>query len=585
MAEPQYATTPAPPRGALPLLQATSRGRTVLFVTLNLVGFVAVNAFWQYLATGRWLDLSPAAFQHGFDQFGEMFLKPLSIFHYPWLILVIAGLLSVVFLTPVIVAVLYHEVVAIAFVLVVAGVGHAPGLALFQIAGCVLAARTRLRNEAPFLATLLGMVPLGIYLVSALAVGEPPVARPLQRWVLWAPVAAAVVFSILGAVIVLALARLTAYRPGVVWPVLAVLLLGPVILFHVQIGTDDLDYALIANELTEADALFESEPLDRWRREHQGEGLNPEALENRIQGDLKVRKDRLLERCRAFPTDHPDSGWAPAVLWISAQAQSLKLDDISRRAGLVKYSAAFALAESEPVWERLLKKHPTSPHAALAAWKLGQLAIRRKDMRLAGQRLRLAVDRLGRHAAKRTAHQKYEGAAPLFFPRVAAPAGRNWQYYQNAWFSAWRLVWIMEENHVADDPASAEALAALQALNPRSAAYLEDLDSLAERYEGTQMGDNLILAYALATPNVYRRAEMLIELAKNKNTDAAIEATFALGMLAMKTAQAPAIGLIEGLKKPEDYLHTVYNTSRDNPWRGRALERLHWLASQPKSGP
>ena len=95
------------------------------------------------------------------------------------------------------------------------------------------------------------------------------------------------------------------------------------------------------------------------------------------------------------------------------------------------------------------------------------------------------------------------------------------------------------------------------------------------------MGDNIKLAIALQTPNVYERAEMLIQLARDERTDSAIVANFELGKLALRTAEAPAIGLVEGLKTPQEYFRTVI-AAPANPYKRRAAELLVSLAARPR---
>jgi len=87
------------------------------------------------------------------------------------------------------------------------------------------------------------------------------------------------------------------------------------------------------------------------------------------------------------------------------------------------------------------------------------------------------------------------------------------------------------------------------------------------------MGDNLKLAVALATPNLYERAEMLILLAEDERTDSAIEANYQLGHLALRTREAPALGLVEKLKNPRAYFQLVV-AAPDNPWRDLAAYQL-----------
>ena len=561
-----------------PLLRKVGRTRTVVFLTLNLIGFAMANAFWRYLATGQWFRFATAEYHRELvSPLGALFVGPLSIFTHPWMIPVLSLLLGLVIVVPILVAVLYRQLHAMLFVLVVAVLGHGPVLALAQAVGCVVATRTRLRSEMPFAAALLGMVPLGLYVyVFAFAAVDFPAALPLQRWVLSLPAVIAMVVAILATAVVLLLAKVTAFRPGVVWPVLVVFLAGPMALFHIKIGADELEYTLIANRLAPSDAVFHSVTLDSWRQSHSARragGLGLEALVNR---DLDRRKQALADKCQAFLETHRHSDRAPAVLWIQAQLRSLLLDDVAFRGELVKYSAAHPLQASAPLWRRLLHEHRGAPQAALAAWRLGELALRRGQAKQADEFLRDAAERLRSLLAQTPAEDRPERTPRIFSPAASVPADRGLEYYEEALFALERLIWLMEQNNVLTDARCAEAMAAYLDLNPRNLGYSEGLFFLAAEYEDTKMEDNLKLAVALADRNRYDQANALMSLADYELTDAAIEASFALGGLTMRTIDAPALALDEKLKKPEEYFKAVV-AARENPWQQRAAEHLAWL--------
>ena len=117
-------------------------------------------------------------------------------------------------------------------------------------------------------------------------------------------------------------------------------------------------------------------------------------------------------------------------------------------------------------------------------------------------------------------------------------------------------------------------------VNPTT--YRRRLADLIERFEGTNLGDNLTLAWSNASPDPYERARALIPLAEVRPpTDAAIQASFELGVLASGTAGAAALGLVENLRKPEEYFKLVI-AAPDNPWKPLAAERLAWLKAVQK---
>lgn len=222
-----------------------------------------------------------------------------------------------------------------------------------------------------------------------------------------------------------------------------------------------------------------------------------------------------------------------------------------------------------------------TPQAALGRWRLGELALRRLDIPQAGRQLHAAAEGLRRHLRTIADRRELGKAASVFSPSVGVPAR---QYYTEALFAVERLIWLIDRNDAPNDEASAEALAAYLKENPHEPNYYERLGKLVGKYEKTKMGDNLKLAFALATESLYERANMLILLAEDERQDAAIEANYELGRLAMRTAEAPPIRLIEKLKTPQEYFRKV-TQAPPNPWGPLAEERLTWLAARPKETP
>ncbi len=581
--------------GAEPLLRAGRAWRGAVYYAIHLAAFAAVNAFWRYLATGQWARFDPAAYYHDLTTpLGEIFRHPLDILTYPWMILVSGLLLGLVTLVPILVAVLYRSQRAVPFVLIVAVVGHAPVLALAVAIGCALASRSSLRREMPFLASVLGLLPGAAYFaLSALAGVDTAAVLPLQRWALYAPFLIAFVSAVLAGAVVLGLARLTGLRSGPVCPLVLMLLGAPVAMFYLKVGADELDYALIVNRLQVDGSIFEDEALGPWSRRHRAAGLNPQAIRVQVAEDLRVRRDALVKTCQRFLARHGGSARAAALTWLRAQAMSLQVDEVALAGGLIKYSPSFALGDSAKAWESLRSSYPPAPQAILADWHLGELAlravahdgggdpnalVRKADEHL--QRAREALREMFPAAADRAPAPR---AARMFTLPADVPSR---EYFLGAREAVERLAWLMERNNVLRDANSAEALAAYLDLNPKRPDYYQRLASLLSdtttKREATAMGDNLKLGVALNTPNPYERTEMLIQLAKDERTDAAITANFELGLIALKPAEAPARVLIKDLKTAEEYFRIVI-AAPPNPYQHEAARLLASLATRAKT--
>ena len=569
-------------RGAAPLLRRTSWWRTWVFLALNLLGFAAANAFWQYLATGRWTNFTAKAYLDDLIvPLGEMFIHPLSVIEHPWMILVFGMVLAVVMFVPIVVSVLYRMAVAVVFVLIVAVVGHAPVLALTLALGCILASRTPLRSDLPFLAVLLGIVPAAVYLYmfAYAGVGSSAVL-PMQRWVLIAPFMVAVVGAVVAAVIVLLLAEATKFKPGVVWPVLGVLAALPAGIFYWQVGPGEIEYAMITRGLAPGDAVFASRSLASWRRDKSAEGFDQRTLAVRIRNDLQLEKALLIGRCERFVREHGEHPRAGDVLWVRAQCESLQPSLPALEAGWVAATAEHTSPKALDPLNELIDKHPASPQAVLARWRLGVLAIRGGRISQADAYLRLAREQL--HRIVRVFAGPDDGDVGVFSRPASIPSA---PYYTRAMIDVRRILWIMEQNDVLDDTDSAKALADYFNVNRHGLTEREYLDKLVEltsKHKHTKMGGNLRVAAALAISDRDERARRMVELAEDHDDiDSEIEVNFELAQLAQRSKRlSPSIDL----KSAETYFRIV-KAAPPNPWTDVAADRLRWHRARSAESP
>jgi hypothetical protein len=557
--------------GAEPLLRPTYPWRARLFVGVSLAAYVAINVFWQYLSSGSWLEgvwPSLEVYRRALiAHLGEGFYHPLSILCQPWMILVSGLLLGVIMFVPVMVSVLYRLWVAGLFMLVTALVGHAPVLALTLALGGFLASCTPLRSNRPFVAVLLGLLPGGLYLcLASYVAGDTLAALPIQRWVLYAPFVVAAAAAMAAAATVLGLARLTGYRPGVLWPALAVLLAVPMSVFYWKIGAAELDYALIANPISYNSAIFQPAVVEVWSRHNRAEGLAGESLMNLARTDLDHRRADLLDQCDRFLARHGRSPRAPAVLWVKAQCHSLQLDGAAFHSGTIKYADSFVLPGSAQAWAQLEQRYGWSDQAAIAEWHLGELALGAGDPRQADQLLRSALRRLRSALAPPPTDQTGE-KNQIFTPLQSLPGPA---YYEQALFETDRLLWLMDANDVLYDPKAAAAMAAFTRLNPFDDEFGKDLQALLDEpgTMQTTFGRNIELAAAKANPDRQAKVRQLTRLAEDPgDSDAAIEANFELGRLAMQPAVAGPIKL-----KPAGVYFQYVLDHQPNPWRQQAAK-------------
>jgi len=551
--------------------------RSLPLVALNFVLFAGGCAFLEYLTRGRWFDFSAAAYRADLaTPLGEALLHPLDVMSHPWVIAVTGLLLAAVIYVPLVTAVLYPLGLTAVFVAMVAMLGHAPALAVALAAGCVMAARTPLRTDMPFCAVAIGALPVSAYLyLFGYSDSQAVEFLPLQRWALAGPFLLAVIAAMVASAVTLALVRLTRRRAGVVWPALVLLLAGPAGILHVKIGPDELEYALLADGLATGDLVIQPTSLEQWTRTNHAEGLNQQNLVTRLGEYLRQRQSETTAQCEGFLQKHPSSDRAAEVLWLEGQCRSLQLDEPALKEGSVRFSACFAREASAQTWKQLADEFPAAGQAALASWRLGELAIQRRDVARARQDLALAAAGLKALGADQgTSRRDGRSEDRIFQSPSTIPAPG---YYADALFDVRRLLWLIDVNSVVGDSEATEALGAWLSQSPNQANYAEKLEGLAGTYERTSLGDNLKLAVAMAVDDPYMQAEMLIWLAGDKDTDAAIEANYQLGMLVMQTARARALMLVPGIKTAEECFKTVL-AAQPNPWQEFARAHLARLA-------
>ena len=457
-------------------------------------------------------------------------------------------------------------------------------LAAVLLVGCVLVVQTPLRRPIPFLAALLGMLPVGIYLfLSALIGSGVETVLPIQRWELRAPLVLAAVSGVSGAIIVLAVAYWTGFRPIGAWGLLAAIPWVPVVLFYMAVGPAERDYQWIAHGLGSGDEIFPSVPRAAWIADVKAEGLTGKALRDRARGDLEERRGDLIDRCEAYLRTYPRGDRAAEVAWLAAHCAGLELNEPAFDAGTVRYATIHTPPEARGRWRKLAENYSGAPHAALAIWHEGQADLRAGQMDRADGLLQTAVERLDKivHDGNQPAARR---SGAVFSPPRTLPGPR---YYRRALLSARRDRWLMKQNNVLQDPNSAAALAAYLETNPlamTSQKYLDRLKTLAGKYEATALGENLKLEVAKATPDLAPRLAQLILLAEQRDDlDAAVEANYELGKLVL---HRPHLQKRKDVRAPRAYFRAV-EAAPPSPWTPIAAERLQFPppATQPGRAP
>ncbi len=577
-----------------PLLRQTSPFRAAFFTVTNLIGFVLINAFFNYINTGRWFDFSLASYRTALAcPLSEVFVQPLGIFSHPWMIPVTGLVLTAIISVPILVAVLYRLWIFALFVLTVAVVGHAPLLAVFMAAGCLLAGMTQLRNEVPFLAMLAGFAPIGLYWFFFSGTDEQ-VLDPLQKLVLHLTFIILMIIATIAGAVVLNLARLARFRPGVIWPVLLILLAAPIWLFYQKVGSAELDYALIVRDIGPAEELIAPVKMTN----HESPALKPSrqaysetlptsnastakrdfnVLLTRAKEQLDTNRRKLIKKCRKFMRLYPNHSRTPALLWIIATAMDIQIDVDALISGKVRYYYVGPSEESLVIWEALAERFPRSPQALIAHQRLGIGAIRHGRIQKALEHLRTAQSLMIIFLDQSRAGGTFSKTG-VFTTRRSVPSK---EYYRKILFQTDTIIWLMEMNDIVDGKSKdIEAFSEYMKLWPFAGVSRKELQDLAEAFRKTQLEDNFRFRAAIAIKKDLDRAVELSQLATKVN-DAAILANYELGCLAVRLGSTP--GWSAKHLKPAEYYFKIVKNAQENPYITAAEKQLKWLALGKKA--
>lgn len=580
--------------------QRRYRLRAIVLLALNFILFCGLCVFTHWLHTAEPFNFALSSYVEPFRFWGSdtmnliVFLRePISVVDRPVHGIVLGLLAASMVAVPIAVAILYRFRFSLPFALAVAVFAHLPWMAITLVGSCILAGVKPFRMKFRYGSALLALVPVVVYLILA-GRGAPgqveAFATPEQQFLLVAPWVVAIIAASLMLGVMLWIASIVRYRPGAVAPVLAAMLVPPAVLFHTQIGVDELSYRVLESEFGPRSPRFQPTtdveerlqelvqqyvlPRDVIRQVWTGRDVEP-LRRQATRGflvDLLALRTEADAACQQFLTDHPTSRYLPNVLYIQARSLDTRLDEQALRQRLRRelYNDFPSAASFHP-WSVLWKQYPDSPLAVAAAVRLAQLHLRRGEVPEALERLQLVVTADGLTPAAQATTQPTPGPG-LTTHRSPEDSLR----FEPLPFliEAQRLAELITNNR--DDPRYGNApLQTLARLDPRRAGYGDQLLRAARQYPQSLLHDNLFVLWAEAGPTpADRMARLRWCIEKFPEGDALPEALFHLGdMLIQAPAEESAAARQRGVKLlrqlAADHPHTI--------WGRRAAQRLAML--------
>jgi len=522
--------------------------------------------FWSKIVTGSFwsFDVQTITTME-FWRLDQSITTGVSIFEYPWQILVLGLLMGIMGVVPVLISQLMSFRYSLIFILEVFSLANLPGFAICLFVSCIAAACRPLRFRSRFIAIALCTAPQLLYWGYF---GAARGVEPIEWGFSFAPWICAWLDALAIAGFVLGIGHFTRYRPGLTWIFTLLTLIIAVVVFEVAIGFDELDYQLyVAKNNPEQVSKFHdhsiTEALDATTRDpatkkyleqsfYPADQIARRAeLKREIQEQLRYdfwpgwfivpeelkyrkKKEWLLKQYDLFISQRPNSRRMPIALYYKALLNEYSPDPKAiGQNEVLHFYRDYPHEKTRQTWWKLYHDFANSPESIEARWRMAKHRAGQKMFEEAEKLIAEAQTMLADEKSKRL-EAEYEPSGKLFglFRRPAnsvmtVPKLKELQRRLS------QLQVLVSSQNRTEGPGSVERLARFVMLNPHASEYAQQLDGLLEQTEdGDLLRDNILLAQAKLVPDEQLRAEKLVEIhTQYGQTDAGTMALYELGLL------------------------------------------------------
>lgn len=534
---------------------------------LAVVAFSLGCFFWSKIATGVFW---PFDFQEvttpEFWRLGQSITTGVSIFEYPWQILVLGLLMGILAVVPVLISQLMSFRHSVIFILAVFFLANLPGFAVCLLVSCIAAACRPLRFRSRFIAIALCTTPQLFYWGYF---GRVRGVEPIEWGFSFAPWICAWLDSLTIAGFVLGIGHFTRYRPGLTWIFTLLTLVIAVVVFEVAIGFDELDYQLYVakNNPAQVSAFHDhsiTEALDETTRDPATKKYlesffyptEPIALRAELKREIQIQlsfddrwpdwfivpealmyqkeKTALLQQYDVFIKKRPNSRRMSIALYYKALLAEYSPDtNVLGQREVLHFYSDYPHERAARIWWALFQDFGNSPESIEARWRVamqwaGRGMFEQADELLAKAQTMLAAEQSKLLKAERAPSGRLFG---LFRPPagsvMTAPKLSELQRRLHQ-----SRILISSENRT-DEPGSIDRLARFVLLNPYAPDYAQHLDGLLKQTEdGDRLHDNILLAQAKLVADELLQADMLSQVHEEySQTDAGMLALYELGLL------------------------------------------------------
>lgn len=540
---------------------------------LALFVYLCTCLFWSKILTGVAFYLDPQLLTEPSRWgLGHFIGKPISIYEYPWQIVVLGLLMGIIGSSGVIISLLMSFRYSIPFILSVIFVARLPLLGLILLISCIAVASRPLRFRSRFISIALCMTPQLAYWGIFGGSGN---VDPLRWGISYSSWIGAWLTGLGIAGIVIGIGHFTRYRPGLTWITTGLFLAVAFFIFQTQISFSELDYQIyIAGNNPEelrqfhphhlSDALDDAinDPETRAKTNNLFFPTEPEPLKKELINDIafylvdnkwpfwfdapkelryQKKRDQLIQQYDHFISKHPTSVRVPIALYYKGMLEEFIPNiGLLKQKGILSFYNNFPQSRSLPTWQKLFYDFPESDESLESRWRIAMHLAGQSQFAKAADYCNFAKVRLNeRLEALENMPKSGELALPVFSkPQGTVMSPRK----LDELLQRLNKLEILLANVAAMETEKGKSrLAQFIRVNPYQQDYAQRLEALLEKTPNDDaLRDNLLLAGIMLEPNGQIRARKLLELNNEfPESDAGIEALFKLGMQNVRLWKSP----------------------------------------------
>ena len=571
--------------------------------------------FWSKITTG---SMSPAQIEAMLQtnpwSLGQLVSKPLSIYEYPWQIVVLSFTMGILSVIPVVVSQLYSFRYSLIMILSALLLAKLPLLAGVLLISCIAVACRPLRFRSRFIAIALCMAPQILYWAL---LGGSDSNDSIQWGLSFAPWIGAWLTGTAIAGTIIGIGHYTRYKPGLVWIVSGVLLAIAVAFFQSKVGFDELDYQhYVAKNNPEDFNHFHDHQVtktidealkDKDTTEYLSGLFYPSdqvLLRQELKEDIAIRlgyygwpgwfkvpdelkyqpkKDWLLIQYDIFIKKWPNSKRVPVALYYKAILSEYKPDiKMFEQHEVLRFYDKYPHIDNLPIWYELFKDFSERPESLEARWRIAMHRAGKGAFNDARELCRVTDEKI--ETQIKALRQDSTVASNSLLRDFREPEETVMTVFklQDLQLRVRQLNSLINSQNISDDEQSQKRLAQFVILNPYSRGYGAKLEELLTQTKDVDpLRDNILLAVTLQVEDTMRRAQQLEDISnKYGETDGGMQALYELGVDYVKMWKEIDEGAQlkkEYLSKAREILARFIKKFPDSIFRAEAQRKLSSL--------